>query len=596
VEELREGNDTTTKVTTMTYSPGNRLLSKTMNQGDTAQSISQPTLEFDGFDRLKRVINNVEGKEKAVEYKYNGDDLRTQKTIKNAGVEVDTTNYLYDRGSVILTTDKQNNLKERYIKGLEYIARTDNNSNYANYLYNGHSDVVQLVNQAPQIDNSYHYDSFGNLLEETESYVNEIRYSGEFYDKEAGMYYLRARFYDPRDRRFVSEDSYWGQANNPLSLNRYTYCHNDPVNFIDPSGHWELGDEKLSEEAQKAIKKLTDSYFDSNNERGRKYAHKAADAIRSNKNNYVGENNDSFTDNVNSAIRSSQRIDTNGEKYITGDQWRNLSKKHKRRSKGRRKSYDGTKKSVVEIVGDVTYEAIIASDYDTFSSGYNEEGEKKFKGKAPTSTYWGGRLNYPDPKLGKEIVSIAIGFTPVDTGKDLMDLIKGKDIVTGEKFSRIILGVAMITPELGDKLLKQAAKQGDEVAEKIIKQLDKGTSNRIARLTRDEARDAVQGVLRNGEFGLDDLKSMIPDGVENTFKATDRIKDGQKYVFELADGQKATIRWHAPDPEAAIKYPGSASGTRWTAQIKVGNKSLGADGKWYKNQSLNIVHIPIEGM
>lgn len=115
-------------------------------------------------------------------------------------------------------------------------------------------------------------------------------------------------------------------------------------------------------------------------------------------------------------------------------------------------------------------------------------------------------------------------------------------------------------------------------------------------MTRDEAREAVQGVLKNGEFSLADLKSMIPDGVQDTFVATDRITDGKKYIFELADGQKATIRWHAPDPEAAIKFPDSVSGSRWTAQIKVGNKSLGADGKWYKNQALNVVHIPIEGM
>jgi vacuolar-type H+-ATPase subunit H len=358
------------------------------------------------------------------------------------------------------------------------------------------------------------------------------------------MYYLRARFYDPRDRRFVSEDSYWGQENNPLSLNRYTYCHNDPVNFIDPSGHWELGDEKLSEEAQKAIKKLTDSYFDSNNERGRKYAHEAAKAIRSNKNNYVGKNDDSFTDNINSAIRSSKKIDTNGKKYITGDQWRNLSKKHKRRSKGRRKSYDSTKKSVVEIVGEVTYEAIIASDYDTFTSGYNEEGEKKFKEKAPTSTYSGGRLNYPDPKLGKEIVSIAIGFTPADAGKDLMDLIKGKDIVTGEKSSRIVLGLALITPELGDKLLKQAAKQGDEVAEKIIKQLDKGTVKGIEQVL---PKVKTYEQARNKAFDLIDLGA---DSKPYIGRLKSSAGDGMVVGRQSVDGK---IRWRLDyDPNKGI--------------------------------------------
>ncbi|QOR36925.1 hypothetical protein IMX26_03455 [Clostridium sp. 'deep sea'] len=37
--------------------------------------------------------------------------------------------------------------------------------------------------------------------------------------------------------RFISEDSYWGEDVNPLSLNLYTYCENDPINYIDPSRH-----------------------------------------------------------------------------------------------------------------------------------------------------------------------------------------------------------------------------------------------------------------------------------------------------------------------------------------------------------------------
>ncbi|MDQ0497188.1 hypothetical protein [Paenibacillus brasilensis] len=39
----------------------------------------------------------------------------------------------------------------------------------------------------------------------------------------------------------------------------------------------------------------------------------------------------------------------------------------------------------------------------------------------------------------------------------------------------------------------------------------------------------------------------------------------------------------------------TVSGTRWTAQIKIGNRQLKTDGTWTKNQSLNEVHIPIEG-
>src|SRR3989339_1286243 len=67
--------------------------------------------------------------------------------------------------------------------------------------------------------------------------VNPFRYCGEFWDAETGEYYLRARYYDPVQGRFISEDSYLGKINNPLSLNLYVYCGNNPVNRIDPSGH-----------------------------------------------------------------------------------------------------------------------------------------------------------------------------------------------------------------------------------------------------------------------------------------------------------------------------------------------------------------------
>ncbi|MDF2804183.1 MAG: hypothetical protein K0S61_4088, partial [Anaerocolumna sp.] len=63
------------------------------------------------------------------------------------------------------------------------------------------------------------------------------KYAGEVYDEETGLYYLRARYYDPALGRFINEDSVEGQVNNPLSLNLYTYCYNNPTKYIDPSGH-----------------------------------------------------------------------------------------------------------------------------------------------------------------------------------------------------------------------------------------------------------------------------------------------------------------------------------------------------------------------
>ncbi|MFM1652556.1 RHS repeat-associated core domain-containing protein [Brevibacillus sp. B_LB10_24] len=45
------------------------------------------------------------------------------------------------------------------------------------------------------------------------------------------------RYFDPSVGRFISEDTYKGQVENPLSLNRYVYTYNNPLRYFDPTGH-----------------------------------------------------------------------------------------------------------------------------------------------------------------------------------------------------------------------------------------------------------------------------------------------------------------------------------------------------------------------
>ena len=66
---------------------------------------------------------------------------------------------------------------------------------------------------------------------------NRFRYSGEQQDVVTGAYYLRARYYEPQEGRFTQEDTYKGYVEDPSSLNLYTYCMNNPIIYIDPSGH-----------------------------------------------------------------------------------------------------------------------------------------------------------------------------------------------------------------------------------------------------------------------------------------------------------------------------------------------------------------------
>jgi RHS repeat-associated protein len=107
---------------------------------------------------------------------------------------------------------------------------------------------VKIVDESGKIVNRYKYDEWGNILEETEEIENPLKYTGEYYDEESGMYYLRARYYDPVIGRFVAKDSYEGEVTNPLSLNLYIYCYNNPLGYIDPSGHVPWGFYEKSEE------------------------------------------------------------------------------------------------------------------------------------------------------------------------------------------------------------------------------------------------------------------------------------------------------------------------------------------------------------
>jgi len=77
---------------------------------------------------------------------------------------------------------------------------------------------------------------------------NPYRYSHYYFDRKTQFYYLQARYYNPRLARFISMDPWRGDITNPLSLNRYVYSYNNPVNYIDPTGlmAWHQVDDLLN--------------------------------------------------------------------------------------------------------------------------------------------------------------------------------------------------------------------------------------------------------------------------------------------------------------------------------------------------------------
>ncbi len=174
------------------------------------------------------------------EYGYNAEDYRCYKNVQENGF-FDETYYFYEGTHVIMEADSTGTINAHNMYGTHLAARTvDGQSCY--YLYNAHGDVVMLMDAVTgEVAGTYQYDAFGTLLWSDGYADNNITYAGYQYDEESGLYYLNARYYDSTTARFLTEDTYRGRQNDPLSLNRYTYCQNNPVHYTDPSGHSFLG-------------------------------------------------------------------------------------------------------------------------------------------------------------------------------------------------------------------------------------------------------------------------------------------------------------------------------------------------------------------
>ena len=182
---------------------------------------------------MSLIHNRMEPTDKTVTYAYNGEGYRVEKTENGK-----TAYYLYEADKVILETDGAGNQTSVNTYGINLISRTMD-SQTAYYMYNGHADVTALVTENGQILASYRYDAFGNTIEKNENtgLNNPYRYAGYRYDSETDLYYLNARYYDSKIARFMTEDTYTGDPNDPLSLNLYTYCHNEPIMYMDSTGH-----------------------------------------------------------------------------------------------------------------------------------------------------------------------------------------------------------------------------------------------------------------------------------------------------------------------------------------------------------------------
>jgi RHS repeat-associated protein len=105
---------------------------------------------------------------------------------------------------------------------------------WAYYLPDALGSVRQAVDGAGAVASSREWTPFGVEVGGAQA---GLGYTGEWWDGDAGLLYLRARWYEPGVGRFTQVDPWQGNIQQPLTMNPYLYALANPVLLYDPSGY-----------------------------------------------------------------------------------------------------------------------------------------------------------------------------------------------------------------------------------------------------------------------------------------------------------------------------------------------------------------------
>jgi RHS repeat-associated protein len=205
------------------------------NNGNTTSKIDSSGTTSYTWDFENRLVGvTLPGSGGTATFKYDPFGRRIQKAFTQNGTTT-TTNYLYDGDNVVETVDQNGNVLAHFDQrqSIDEPLAESKGGGIDYYEQDGLGSVTSLTNGAGQLAQTYTYDSYGNTTNSSGNVANPFRYTAREFDSETGLYYYRARYYDPSGGRFLAEDPIRWFGGGP---NFYDYVQNRPVDWVDPLG------------------------------------------------------------------------------------------------------------------------------------------------------------------------------------------------------------------------------------------------------------------------------------------------------------------------------------------------------------------------
>ncbi len=186
------------------------------------------TISYNGKGRASLITTDTATNS----FEYDPNDYRIQKDAKLYHLEGEHLEATYNATGQLQSKYMRGVVIDEIVNGYDYPTSNPADKVNVTYHHDQLNSVTALTGHAGATEATVSYDVFGKPLSETGSVSNDMLFTGREYDRDSGLYYYRARYYDPEIGRFTSEDPLGFNA----GINFYVYVNNNPINLNDPTG------------------------------------------------------------------------------------------------------------------------------------------------------------------------------------------------------------------------------------------------------------------------------------------------------------------------------------------------------------------------